>query len=285
MKCDVRGAFLRSLLLVFVSFVVPSIIACHKKDDDDPPPPPSYPDLYDVAEFQRYFSPTTISAGQSFTVRTELKNGSLSVASGGFWVDFYASTNTTITTSDYFIGDAYVSGITPNDLAIAEWTGSFPSGIPDGTYWVGWIIDSTYIVTESNEANNTAYKTSYQLIVDSGDSYEPNDTLATAYYLGGPLGTYTANAYISSSTDIDCFSVTQDAGYTITITLDQLPADYDLELYNSSGTFLAGSYNGGTITESISYTVLTTASYYVVVYGYNGAYSTTNQYRLTVNVP
>jgi hypothetical protein len=249
----------------------------------------SLPDLLDVGEFQRWFSPQTLTAGDSFTVHTELKNGSLSTSSGAFWVDFYASTNTTITTFDEFIGSVQVSSITPNDLRVVSWSGPFPSSIPAGTYWVGWIIDALNDVSESNESNNIAYKTSYQLTVNTPppppDPYESNDSFGTAYYLGGPINTYVVTPYINPSGDVDWFRVTEDAGFTLTITLDQLPADYDVELYNSSGTFLAGSYNGGTIAESITYTAPTTGSYYIRVDGFSGASSSTNSYRLTVDVP
>lgn len=67
------------------------------------------------------------------------------------------------------------------------------------------------------------------------------------------------------------------------INLTNLPADYDLRLYNSSGSQIGISQNGGTTSEQIIYNSSTkAATYYVRVYGYNGAYSTTSCYSLTV---
>jgi len=51
----------------------------------------------------------------------------------------------------------------------SDWSGIFPIDIPGGTYWVGWIIDSTNVVPEpldNGEGNNVAYKDSYQLTVE-----------------------------------------------------------------------------------------------------------------------
>ncbi len=80
---------------------------------------------------------------------------------------------------------------------------------------------------------------------------------------------------ISSSTDLDYYKFVVTTGGTATITLTTLPADYDMRLYSSNGrTQLAISQNGGTTSESISRTY-TAGTYYIKVYGYNGATSTT----------
>jgi hypothetical protein len=80
--------------------------------------------------------------------------------SNSFTVDFYASTNTTITTSDYKIGSATYSGVQ------AGWTFSgadicqFPPNsfnsnpIPLGDYYIGIIVTCS---NDSNPANNTGY--------------------------------------------------------------------------------------------------------------------------------
>jgi len=64
------------------------------------------------------------------------------------------------------------------------------------------------------------------------------------------------------------------------VTLSNLPGDYDLKLYNSSGTLLATSQNGGTASETITYNTSTVGTYYAYVYGYGGAYSNTLCYSL-----
>ena len=129
-------------------------------------PPTDKADLIDDGETWSGFSPTTIRTGDWFEVWCDVRNVG-TASSGGFYVSYYASTNTTITEYDYLIGTDYVSSISPFDWANSSWSNSFPSSIPNGAYYVGWIIDSESDVSEFDEGNNTAYKSSYVLIVES----------------------------------------------------------------------------------------------------------------------
>jgi Zn-dependent metalloprotease len=114
------------------------------------------------------------------------------------------------------------------------------------------------------------------------DAYEPNDTQATAY---GPITSGTAYAgKISTSTDVDWFKFTSADAGVISLSLSNLPGDYDLFLYNSAGTQLAKSENGSTTAESISYTATAAGTYYAKVIGYSGANSNT-AYSLTATYP
>ena len=92
--------------------------------------------------------------------------------------------------------------------------------------------------------------------------------------------------WIWSSSDDDYYSFYEVAGRTVTIELSSLPADYDLYLYNSNcSSELDSSTFGGTTSESISYTIPSSGWYTVKVDGYSGAYSTSDQYRLRINLP
>jgi hypothetical protein len=89
---------------------------------------------------------------------------------------------------------------------------------------------------------------------------------------------------ISASGDNDYYKFVITTGGTATITLTTLPFDYDVRLYSSNGTTqLAISQAGGTSNETISRTY-TAGTYYVYVYGYNGANSATNCYTLKVQL-
>ncbi|MBE3123843.1 MAG: cadherin domain-containing protein, partial [Planctomycetes bacterium] len=98
-------------------------------------------------------------AGQTFNVIFSLDNNG-STGAGGFWVDFYLSSNSTITTSDKYLGDYYVSGLPPGSctlpltatLTLPARNDAFWSN--DGTYYVGMIVDSTGAIPESDETNN-----------------------------------------------------------------------------------------------------------------------------------
>ena len=114
-------------------------------------------------------------------------------------------------------------------------------------------------------------------VVAANDTYEPNNSLSQAYSISS--GT-TYSSYISSATDVDWYKISTTSGNKISVSLTNLPKDYDLYLYNSSGTLVASSENGSTSSESISYTAKYTGAYYIVVKGYNGNYSTTTKYNL-----
>jgi hypothetical protein len=89
---------------------------------------------------------------------------------------------------------------------------------------------------------------------------------------------------ISPSGDIDYYKFVITTGGTATVTLTTLPGDYDIQLLSSNGTTqLAISQNGGTTSETISRTY-TAGTYYLRVYGYNGANSATNCYTLKVQL-
>ncbi|MDZ4806706.1 MAG: M12 family metallo-peptidase [Bacteroidota bacterium] len=87
---------------------------------------------------------------------------------------------------------------------------------------------------------------------------------------------------ISPLGDNDYYRFVITTGGTATITLTTLPFDFDIRLYNSNGTTqLAIAQNGGTNSETITRTY-TAGTYYVRVYGYNGANSPTSCYTLKV---
>jgi Metallo-peptidase family M12B Reprolysin-like/Secretion system C-terminal sorting domain/Bacterial pre-peptidase C-terminal domain/Fibronectin type III domain len=80
---------------------------------------------------------------------------------------------------------------------------------------------------------------------------------------------------ISTTTDLDYYKFVITTGGTATITLTTLPGDYDIRLFSSNGTTqLAISQNAGTTSETITRTY-TAGTYYIRVYGFSGANSTT----------
>ncbi len=111
------------------------------------------------------------------------------------------------------------------------------------------------------------------------DVYESNESRTAAKAIAANTDII---ARIGSFTDKDWFTfTTTSAAPKLKVTLNNLPADYDLRLYNASGIQLGISQNGSTAAESISYNSSSTAAtYYVQVYGYAGAYSTSVCYTL-----
>jgi hypothetical protein len=89
---------------------------------------------------------------------------------------------------------------------------------------------------------------------------------------------------ISSSTDVDWFKFTTVSPNTnVQVNLTNLVADYDVKLYSSSLSTLATGQNSGSTSESIKRNTTTATTYYIKVYGYNGANSGTQCYTLRVN--
>jgi hypothetical protein len=110
-------------------------------------------------------------------------------------------------------------------------------------------------------------------------NYEANETLAAA----AAISTNTAiSAAIGTSTDKDWYKFTLSATSNLSITLTNLPGDYDIIFYNSAGTEISRSENGGTTSEAITNNNTAAGTYYLQVLGYNGAFSTTVCYSLNV---
>jgi N-acetyl-anhydromuramyl-L-alanine amidase AmpD len=113
------------------------------------------------------------------------------------------------------------------------------------------------------------------------DSYEANETLAAGKAIGVNVNSL---AYVCPATDVDWYQFSSSSvNNNLKITLSTLPADYELQLYNASGTLLYSSTAAGTTSETITYNGAPAATYYVKVYGYNGATSNTTAYTLRVS--
>ena len=103
-------------------------------------------------------------------------------------------------------------------------------------------------------------------------AFEPNETQATAAAISSGVAN---SAAISTSTDVDYFKITTTATSNIAYSLaGPSGVDYDLYVYNSSGTQLS-SGETSTATESVSLTNQAAGTYYIKVVGYNGANSAT----------
>lgn len=89
---------------------------------------------------------------------------------------------------------------------------------------------------------------------------------------------------IDPAGDKDYYKFVITTGGTATVTLNTLPADYDLRIYKSNGTSqVASSSNSGTTPEVITRTY-TAGNYYAKVFGYNSANNATNCYTLRIDL-
>ncbi|MEN6334425.1 MAG: CARDB domain-containing protein, partial [Phycisphaerales bacterium] len=110
-------------------------------------------DLRDGGTQYSSFEPSSFVAGQpgqTLSVEAAIE------ASGDrdpdtIFVSFYASTDKQITASDYFLGQVNL-GLSANSWTTVTLWSAFPTNIPPGTYYVGWIIDPGNVNDESNES-------------------------------------------------------------------------------------------------------------------------------------
>ena len=127
----------------------------------------------------------------------------------------------------------------------------------------------------------------YTLNIQAGSGGGCAETGETANNSSGTPSAATVGtnilSQISTSTDVDWWSFANTTtNKNIKITLSTLPADYDIKLYNPSGTNVKTSQLGGTSTETIIYNTTTVGTYKIQVYGYSGAMSTTQCYTMLV---
>ncbi len=176
----------------------------------------------------------------------------------------------------------YAIGTTPGGTNIVNWTnnGTATSVTKTGlnltvgtTYYFSVrAINNADLVSAVTSSNGQTYVTS-----SCGyDAFEVNNSSTTAYLTS--TGTK-RQALICPTGDEDWFKFSNtSAAKHIRVSLSTLPADYDMELYNSSGTYISGSYNGGTNNEVIIYNNAPVGTYYVRIYGYNGSFHASSKY-------
>ena len=153
------------------------------------------------------------------------------------------------------------------------------SGLSSSSVY-NWQVSTTCSGGSSAYTAGTNFTTG--AVSGCSDTWESNNTSTTAKTISTNTD---ITGLISSATDYDWFKFTTTSPNTkVKVTLTNLPLDYDIRLYNSGLSLLATSQNGGTTSESIIRNVTTATTYYVRVYGYNGAFSTTSCYTLRASV-
>ncbi|HMF34835.1 MAG TPA: PPC domain-containing protein [Candidatus Lokiarchaeia archaeon] len=107
---------------------------------------------------------------------------------------------------------------------------------------------------------------------------EPNNNLATATRIPS-AGIYCGN--ISSPTDQDYLKIYMYRNSSFLVNITGLASNLDLGVYNSSGTLVGSSTNGGTASQQITLLIVAEGWYYVRIYPGAGAAS---PYQLNVSV-
>ncbi len=218
-----------------------------------------------LATSQGCVAPTTASCGVAGSLSTTglsttgatLNWGAVSGATS-YNVRYKATSTTTWTTTTSTTTSRAITGLTAGTAY--EFQVQAVCGTTSGNF------------TVSSNFTTTASGTTCSDVYESNNSRTAARAIATNTNITAQIGT---------STDQDWFSFsTTSTARNIRITLTGLPADYDVELYNSAGTLVGSSANGSTTSETINFNTTTTGTYFVRVFGYNGAFSSTACYTL-----
>jgi hypothetical protein len=114
------------------------------------------------------------------------------------------------------------------------------------------------------------------------DMYEPNESFGNAWFLSS--GVITSYICCDTTDDYDYFKFSVDAGDSISLTLYNLPADYNLCLFDPFKSQIACSDNSGVTAEIITGTASSSGDHYALVYGMQGACDSDNAYTFEVQV-
>jgi hypothetical protein len=215
----------------------------------------------------------TIGAGSSCAAPGGL--ASSSVTSSSATVSWSAATGAVSYSVDYKANSSstWINAASATTSLSVNLTGLAASTLYD------WRVRTN--CSSTNSGYSSAQFTTPATTSPCVNAFEPNETQATAAAISvnTPI-----SAAIGASGDIDYYSFTTSATGNFNITMGNLPADYDLFLYNSSGSQIASSENGGTTSESIVVNNQPAGTYYLRAIGYNNVFSTTVCYSLNAGV-
>ncbi len=247
-----------------------------------------YPDLvsYDEWYNSAFDSHTTsTSQGGHIDISSYIRNIG-TAAAGSFNISFYASTNNIISTGDTLLGSTNIASLGAFNWANSALSTRLPVGLAPGTYYVGYIIDSSSSQTEFAEYNNTRLiPGTLSVNAIAPDRFEANDSLATATNFATLNGTRTENSLTIHATgngDFYRFTAAANGTLSVNVSFTHANGDVDIQLLSAGGSYLTGS-GSVTDTESFSYGVTRGTSYVLNVYGYSGWLSP--NYNMTLTGP
>lgn len=140
-------------------------------------------------------------------------------------------------------------------------------------------LTETYNIVTNNYVQISALDSANDGISLLSNESESNNIMSNADEISDDEDVY---GTISSASDVDWYKVQFASSGVANFWLGQVPSgcNYQLELYNASGTYLTGSYNGNGQQELISfYTVSANTLYYIKIYSASGYSSSQYKFR------
>lgn len=239
---------------------------------------PALPDLTDGSGAHN-LSPATASVGDQMTFSVDIANQG-GLPSGAFEVRLLFSVDETFSDSDTAADIIAVANVDAGAVHVVDTTFAVPV-LPAGQYYLGWQIDTSDAVAESDETNNDWYRTTPVQIslARADDAYEENDTIATAYAFL-PEGTWLSEVSGPGiQADEDWYAIGVSAGDILQVsclfTHDE--GDIDIALYNANGELVENAFSvSESDDEAFEVSIPMTGTYYLLVYYGNSA----NRYDL-----
>ena len=199
-----------------------------------------------------------------------------------------------ISNFDICIGLYLLDGscLSPTQVSCAD---QHSTGIAESINYTPPSGGNTYLIRVFSYGIGSSYSGNFDICVTQScssctDLFENNNncassTLVFANPLGSGSSNYNLEANIGYQDDQDWYKVQLAACGTLTLSLSNLPYDYNLELYGAGclGQWLDGSYNSGTSNEQIIYTNNTASltTLYAKVYSSNPSnFTTASCYQL-----
>lgn len=151
------------------------------------------------------------------------------------------------------------------------------TGLAGGTVYA-WRVQATCPAGTGNFVQSANFTTPCTSVYDNST----NGTIAGAALI--PFNT-DIKGLINVGSDVDLYKFTITTAGTISLSLTTLPANYNLQLLNSTGGTVVTSSKNGTNSESISNRTVTAGTYYARVYPNNtSTFNATTCYTLRVNL-
>lgn len=213
----------------------------------------------------------------------------VNVTNGMLAIDFVMSSGSAII-STVHVHQVLPATATPTQTGTPTHT-TTPQGTPTATRTATGTATRTRTPTASATATNTGTPTATPTATATPpalDPFEPNDSFAQARLLATG-GAY--NGYIQAPGDNDYFAVDISAANLaaagtvhLVAGLRGLPADYDVYLYGANQALLASALQRGLGDELLSFALSQPGRYYLRVVGFDGAWSTTMAYYLSIDL-
>jgi len=177
--------------------------------------------------------------------------------SDSYRITFYASTNTTITTSDYLLGYADRSGLAVGASHTYNTNAVLPSTIPAGSYYIGVLLTVT---NDGGSSNNSGYdSTPITVSLPLADlSVQAVDATNGTYQPGATVVVYNQVTNIGGQTS-DSYRITFYASTNTTITT----SDYLLGYADRSALAVGASHTYNT--NAVLPSTIPAGSYYIGV--------------------